>query len=241
MLSSYGLLDEAYRNSRLNRIGESINQLLPDVANQGGSGDKGSHHHDYLDYYEHLFRPLQDKPFSLLEIGINMGYSLMTWLRRYPNVRVTGIDINLSRWNLSKSQFALTADEQQRLRIIEGDATLPVILHSLPQEEMFDVIIDDGSHVSHDMILSLELLFPSRLKKGGLYIVEDVHCDQKMISFLHYAQDHLLPHVYKSNSWSECKMLSGTDAIQSTFSLDWRNQIREIIFHRDIIVLVKES
>lgn len=38
----------------------------------------------------------------------------------------------------------------------------------------FDIIIDDGSHVSSDIIRTFALYFP-KLKSGGTYIIEDLH------------------------------------------------------------------
>jgi len=228
----------AYTNSRLNEVGKEINQLLPAIENQGGNGDKGDHHHDYLDYYEHLLRSFRDRSFSLLEIGINMGYSLVTWVRRYPQVRVTGIDIDLSRWVRHKDQFRLSPSEEERLRVIEGDATSSSILPYLTGS--YDVILDDGSHTPQDMIAAFESLFPTKLKNGGIYIVEDVHCDGDMIRFIRYAQD-LFPFVYKSPSWDGCRMLSGSETIRNESKEDWRYMIREIIIHRDIVVFTKES
>jgi hypothetical protein len=38
----------------------------------------------------------------------------------------------------------------------------------------FDIVIDDGSHMHRDQIVSLEEIFP-KLNPGGVYICEDVH------------------------------------------------------------------
>lgn len=233
----YHRLYDAYNDSKLNRIGREINEKNPDLANKGGSGDKGDHHHDYLDYYEYLFRSFGDSAFSLLEIGINMGYSITTWLKRYPNVRVTGIDIDLTNWKGKEANFRLSPSEISRLTIIEGDATQSPILNHL--SDTYDVILDDGSHANDDMIRTFELLFPTKLKRRGIYIVEDVHCYDQMNGFLNYVQS-LFPFVYKSKSWKECKMLSGASTIQEKINEDWRFSIKEIIIHRDIIVFTKE-
>jgi predicted O-methyltransferase YrrM len=234
---NYHSLYEAYDSSMLNRVGREMNIMMPDEANKCGSGDKGDHHHDYLDYYEYLLRSFDDKSFSLLEIGINKGYSLLTWLRRYPNVRVTGIDIDLTNWDQSKNHFKITNTERRRLNIIEADATKPEIIDSL--SDNFDVILDDGSHITADMIASFEILFPQKLKSRGIYIVEDVHCDGQMIAFVTYAQS-LMPFVYKSPSWDECRMLSGASSIRTKIKEDWRYSIKEIIIHRDIVIFTKE-
>lgn len=234
---NYHSLYEAYDSSLLNQVGKEINLMKPDIANQGGSGDKGDHHHDYLDYYEYLLRSFGNTSFSLLEIGINKGYSLMTWLRRYPRISLTGIDIDLTNWNQNKEYFRMSNAERRRLHIIEADATKPDIVGFL--HNYFDVIVDDGSHVTADMIASFEILFPQKLKRRGIYIVEDVHCDGHMIDFIRYAQS-LTPFVYKSSSWEDCRMLSGASEINAKISEDWRYSIKEIIIHRDIVVFTKE-
>lgn len=41
--------------------------------------------------------------------------------------------------------------------------------------QLFDLILDDGSHVSGHQIAAFEMLFPY-LGNGGTYIVEDVCC-----------------------------------------------------------------
>ncbi len=43
----------------------------------------------------------------------------------------------------------------------------------------FDVIIDDGSHVTEHQILTAECLLP-RLNPGGVYVIEDCYPDTGM-------------------------------------------------------------
>ena len=44
------------------------------------------------------------------------------------------------------------------------------------RDTKFDIIIDDGSHINRMTLASFELLFDSRLKKGGIYVIEDLGC-----------------------------------------------------------------
>jgi|AntAceMinimDraft_1070359.scaffolds.fasta_scaffold22263_2 hypothetical protein len=44
----------------------------------------------------------------------------------------------------------------------------------LGEAERFDVIIDDGSHVPWHQIFTLETIFDTWLKPGGLYVIEDI-------------------------------------------------------------------
>ncbi len=75
----------------------------------------------------------------------------------------------------------LDIDERCReLRLSEGielhigDATQQGFVDSALGETRFDIIIDDGSHHSNDVIASFDILF-ERLKPGGIYVVEDLH------------------------------------------------------------------
>ena len=40
--------------------------------------------------------------------------------------------------------------------------------------QKFDVIIDDGSHIPWHQIFTLETIFDTFLKDGGVYIIEDI-------------------------------------------------------------------
>jgi hypothetical protein len=56
-----------------------------------------------------------------------------------------------------------------------GSQTDPVFLKSVLDEMGgIDIVIDDGSHKSSDVINTLNLLFP-HLNEGGHYIIEDLH------------------------------------------------------------------
>lgn len=112
-------------------------------------------HHKFTDFYERELKGIEIK--SILEIGVMDGASLRMWMEFYPQAEVIGVDI------IEKNIEGLTT--------IHGDATDPELINSLG---MFDLIIDDGSHMTADQIKSYELL-KTHLNKGGVYICEDVH------------------------------------------------------------------
>jgi hypothetical protein len=131
----------------------------------GKVSDKWS---SYLSYYDKLFAPIKDLEVSLFEIGIQNGGSLETWSTYFQNGKVfVGCDINPKCGEL---RF-----DDNRIKIIVGDANTKESYDALKRlEPAFDIIIDDGSHVSHDIIASFVQYFPL-LKPGGIYIVEDTH------------------------------------------------------------------
>ena len=70
--------------------------------------------------------------------------------------------------------FPKVGVEESRLRVVQGDQGDKSFLDSIARElGPFDIIIDDGSHMSHHVIASFEALFP-HVKLGGLYVVEDL-------------------------------------------------------------------
>jgi GT2 family glycosyltransferase len=123
----------------------------------------------YLKVYDRLFNDYRDKPIRLLEIGIQNGGSLEIWSKYFSNAEaLIGCDINLDCANIRY--------EDQRIGIVIGNAISPDVCEQvLKCSTQFDIIIDDGSHLSSDIIKSFLQYFP-HLAEGGIFIVEDLHC-----------------------------------------------------------------
>jgi O-antigen biosynthesis protein len=145
-------------------IRKTLHQLY--AEHQGKLSDKWSL---YLTEYDRLFDQYRDKPIRLLEIGIQNGGSLDIWSKYFSNASaLIGCDIN-------PDCARLTYDDP-RIGVVVGDANTTdayeQVLHRSPR---FDIIIDDGSHLSSDIIKSFSLYF-SRVVEGGVFIAEDLHC-----------------------------------------------------------------
>ena len=122
----------------------------------------------YLGIYESEFAPFiaGGQPISLLEIGVQNGGSLEVWQKYLPaGSRIVGIDIN-------PDCAKLELDENTTLHIADG--TDKAVLDKILGDQTFDIIIDDGSHRSDDVISTYNALF-SRIKGGGKFIIEDLH------------------------------------------------------------------
>jgi len=123
----------------------------------------------YLAIYDQAFAPYRDRDVSLLEIGIQNGGSLEVHARYFANHKlIIGCDIH-------PRCGALTFPDHARIKVIVGDANAVETrakITALSGE--FDIIIDDGSHKSVDIILSFLYFFP-HLKQGGLFVIEDLH------------------------------------------------------------------
>lgn len=102
----------------------------------------------------------------MLEIGVQNGGSLELWAGALPpGSEVVGIDIDPGC-----AKIALPAN----VRVLIGNAADAAFLQSALGAQTFDLIIDDGSHRSDDIVRSFQSLFP-RLNPGGRYFIEDLH------------------------------------------------------------------
>ena len=130
--------------------------------------DKDSTGHGYTAYYDKHFTPLRDKPIKLLEIGVWEGASLLMWKRYFPNGRIHGADIDLSR-------CPADLEDPPRVRLWECNQSSKESLVNMALElGPWDIIIDDGSHNPDHQITTFGALWPY-LNAGGLYCVEDLH------------------------------------------------------------------
>ena len=148
------------------------------LARRYGS-DKGldTRGHGYTRVYHHFFGPIRTEVRSLLEIGLQRprhhwratkitdAPSLRIWREYFPDALLVGFDIR---------EFG--AQRIPNCVIIRGDQgnEADLAVAAAASADGYDIIIDDGSHLSADQQLSFATLFP-RLKAGGFYVIEDLH------------------------------------------------------------------
>ncbi len=119
--------------------------------------------HSYGATYHQHFARFRRKPVKVLEIGVLDGASLLCWRAFFPRGRIIGCDIE------PKCQFAMG-----RIATFMADQSDGAAIRRLcSQHGPFDIIIDDGSHLSAHQIFTFREIFAS-LNDGGLYILEDV-------------------------------------------------------------------
>lgn len=136
------------------------------AEHQGKLADKWSL---YLVEYDHIFDKYRNESVRLLEIGIQNGGSLELWAKYFPYaLNIVGCDIN--------PDCAGLVFEEPNISIVVGDANSDAVETGIfAKSSWFDIIIDDGSHKSSDIVKSFSRYFP-HLEDGGIYIVEDLHC-----------------------------------------------------------------
>ena len=123
----------------------------------------------YLPVYERWFSYYQDAPIRLLEVGVQNGGSLQVWAKYFANAKkLVGCDVN--------PKCAQLSYDDARVGLVLGDIKASAVREQiLRHSDVYDIIIDDGSHINSDIIKTFQFFY-SRLAPGGIYVIEDLHC-----------------------------------------------------------------
>lgn len=143
--------------------------------------------HRYLPFYEQYLEPLRDKEITLLEIGVENGFSLKMWRDYFTRGKIVGMDIN-EKYSMG-----------ERIELETGNQCVPADLERvIAKHGPFDVVIDDAGHSPDAQIFCFHYML-QHVKPGGFYILEDVAENEGVISHLcRLAVDVLLkqvPHI----------------------------------------------
>ena len=200
----------------------------------------------YLHEYDRLFSPYRTKPISILEIGIQNGGSLEIWSKYFVNAnKVIGCDIN--------QRCAQLKYDDPRIAVIVGDATSTDAREKIIQQAgIFDLIIDDGSHVSGDIVRAFTQYFPM-LREGGVFVVEDLHCSYweeyeggifhpySSINFFKTLAD-VVNHEHWGTDRTRGQLLSGfREEYKLGISDEWLATIHSIEFINSLCIITKLS
>lgn len=119
---------------------------------------------DSLAFYRKLLLGYDLAPARILEIGVKGGGSLLLWHALFPEARIVGLDLKPTIKGLP-----------ERITVQRGDQSDPKTLKRLARNHgPFDLVIDDGSHVSEHQCISFAIL-THYLTAGALYVIEDLH------------------------------------------------------------------
>jgi len=123
----------------------------------------------YLDVYDRVLNEYREQPVSMLEIGIQNGGSLELWAKYFESANVlVGCDIDEKCNQLSYTD--------ERIHLIVDDAnSAQAEKRILGITGSLDIVLDDGSHTSADIVKAFAKYFPY-IKDGGVFIAEDLHC-----------------------------------------------------------------
>lgn len=136
---------------------------LTELGLQYGT-DKATYH-QFTSFYNSFLESRRELTKWVMEIGVLNNSSLRMWEDYFPNATIVGVD------NEPKSQY-----EEDRIKIFladqgDNEQLLNVVRNTTT---VYDLIIDDGSHLINHQMSTLGFLFPY-VKEGGIYILEDLH------------------------------------------------------------------
>jgi len=120
--------------------------------------------HKYCDFYQQHLPPRTNK-LNLLEIGVKDGASLRMWSEWFVNPlsNIVGIDINPP-----------IPHHNEDFIVYQMDATDLVALYGLTKRNHFNIVIDDGSHMTSHQQKTF-FYFVADMLPGDIYIIEDIH------------------------------------------------------------------
>jgi hypothetical protein len=121
---------------------------------------------------------------TILEIGVDNGNSIDLWSDYFVKPKLYAIDID---------QKAVP----EWVSFAQVDQSNPTMLDSYASDKnnLFDIILDDGSHIPEHQILTLNKLWKC-LKPGGCYVIEDIEtCYWKRSKLYGYRFDARKKHL----------------------------------------------
>ncbi len=198
----------------------------------------------YIEEYEDILAPYRNLPISMLEIGIQNGGSLEIWSKYFPKYEnIIGCDID--------EKCASLNYDNKNINVIIGDANSDHVKERVFKiSNTLDIVIDDGSHFSGDIVKSFFLYFPM-IKDGGIFIAEDLHCSYWMqyeggiyypyssISFFKKLAD-IVNYEHWGNEKSRSDLLKGFFArYQCSIKEEILSQVHSIEFINSICVIKK--
>jgi len=119
--------------------------------------------HRYMDFYEQFFAPIKNDVKKIIEIGVQCGGSIQTWLEYFPNATVYGIDCAPRPEVLQHERFVF----------ITKDA-LKEDVYGMFSDGDIDIVIDDGSHYMSQQQDAIKYYW-SKIKPNGYFVMEDLH------------------------------------------------------------------
>lgn len=160
----YGRKLEPARDARPFPATDEPNPLLEyfDAHTEGPGIWKLRH---YFEIYRRHFAKFVGQEVHVVEIGVYSGGSLNMWKQYFgERSHIYGVDI----------EETCKAYEEDRVSIHIGDQADPEFWRRFREQVPdVDIVIDDGGHLVHQQIASLEAMLP-HLRPGGVYMCEDV-------------------------------------------------------------------
>jgi SAM-dependent methyltransferase len=134
----------------------------------------GMHRHPYTGVYAMLFAPLKNKEIDFVEIGIAGGASVAMWWNYFTQASLYFFDRDTDFvGNVDKIKFPARKPYASLMDVaVDGNITMTL----KKTGKLFDVILDDSSHIYEHQIRIIKEAFEF-VKPGGYLIIEDIYRD----------------------------------------------------------------
>lgn len=132
--------------------------------------DKSSKCHQFLDFYDNVFKDYRHKEIKILEIGIDKGASIAMLREYFTKAEIHATDViqsylenmeNKKLYNV-KCNYLDQSNKESLEKYFDDHGT-------------FDIIIDDGSHKMSHQKLTFNVCMDKGLNEKGIYVLEDLH------------------------------------------------------------------
>lgn len=184
----------------------------PETGRDPNETDRGGWR-GYDRVYSHYLSQSKDKPLDICEIGVHSGYGLLSWARYFKNANITGIEL---KYDFLKLYQKILKDHEEYTRVnIKFFNSTDNAAWDYHMDGMFDVIIDDGSHLPMDQLNTFKNSFRF-LRKNGYYFIEDIsarYINPTYSVLIKYLNDEVKNKkgnevaVYKHENWGWGKIL----------------------------------
>jgi hypothetical protein len=205
-------------------------ETLTQLAEKFGT-DKQVKNHNYMPMYEFWLKDRKIEKF--LEIGFGPGASMKMWAAYYPEAEIYCMDNEADEF---KNVWKSPDTNIENVRMVIGDSTNPEAWLQLPYG--LDVVIDDGDHTPTSQIASFMAGF-GKLKSGGLYFIEDLHCNFEPV---YTTKDVIFPWLQELILNQQCSAFKGTEGDFYKFRglMSWPSRdIRSFHIYKSIVLFEK--
>lgn len=145
--------------------------MIKDLFNKYGCDKSKKHCYDL--FYQPLVDAHVDKEINFLEIGVFKADSTVAFEESLPKASIYGADI-FKRVDIQDCRNRFAANSQVYFEKCNSmEKTSVINCMKAFNNVKFDIIIDDGAHYPKANQLTFENFIPY-LKKGGIYVIEDV-------------------------------------------------------------------
>lgn len=141
-----------------------------------------------LDAYQRHFANMRGLSCNLAEVGVQSGGSIDMWHSVLgAQSHVYGLDINPQALQFGNAMTTITIGDQ-------ADVNMWSTFFGATVKSPLDVLIDDGGHEPHQMLVTLEQTLP-RMNAGGFVAIEDIHGQHYIQSFFTPAANYIATQV----------------------------------------------